>query len=400
MKYTTKFFAIAAMATIIASGQAIAADPPSPDEMWDIIQQQQEEIAALKGAVADTTEAVEATAQAVEEGSSNSYGWWNKTSLGGYGEMHLEGGDKDQIDFHRFVLFVGHEMSDQIRLFTEFELEHSLAGEGKPGEVELEQAYIEYDLTPNHHAVAGLWLMPIGIMNDTHEPPTFYGVERNNVEKNIIPTTWWECGFGARGNLDSGIGYDIGAHSGLSTPVTGSNAFKIRNGRQKCAEATAKDFAYSGRLTYTAIPGLELALSGQYQNDLTQGLDPTGATLIAPHMVYSKDGFGLRALYARWDLDSPGASAVGRDEQSGWYVEPSYRFELPANRGDLGVFARYAAFDNNAGDSVDSETREINFGLNFWPHEDVVLKVDALLQDTPDGTDSDDKVNFGVGFQF
>jgi len=399
MKCATKLCALATMATIIASGQAIAADPPSPDEMWDIIQQQQEEIAALKGAVANTTEAVEATVQAVEEGTSASHGWWNKTSLGGYGELHLEGGDKDEIDFHRFVLFVGHEMSDQIRLFTEFELEHSLAGEGQPGEVELEQAYIEFDVTPNHHALAGLWLMPIGIMNDTHEPPTFYGVERNNVEKNIIPTTWWECGFGARGNLENGIGYNIGAHSGLSTPITGGNAFKIRNGRQKCAEATAKDFAYSGRLTYTAVPGLELAVSGQYQNDLTQGQDPTNATLIAPHIVYSKDGFGLRALYAHWDLDSTGASAVGRGEQSGWYVEPSYRFEL-GSAGDLGFFARYAAFDNEAGDSTDSETQETNLGANYWPHEDVVLKADLLVQDTPEGTDSDNKVNFGVGFQF
>jgi len=399
MKCATKLCALAAMATIIASGQAIAADPPSPDEMWNIIQQQQDEIAALKGAVADTTEAVEATAQAVEEGSSASYGWWNKTSLGGYGEMHLNTGDKDEIDFHRFVLFVGHEMSDQIRLFTEFELEHSLAGEGQPGEVELEQAYIEFDVTPNHHLLAGLWLMPMGIMNDTHEPPTFYGVERNNVEKNIIPTTWWECGVGARGNLENGIAYDIGAHSGLETPITGSSAYKIRNGRQKCAEAKAKDFAYSGRLSYTAVPGLKLAVSAQYQNDLTQGEDPTSAILIAPHVVYSKNGFGLRALYAQWELDSDGASAVGRDEQAGWYIEPSYRWEM-GHGGDVGVFARYAAFDNEAGNSTDSETQETNLGVNYWPHDDVVLKADYLFQEPPAGTDADNKVNVGVGFQF
>jgi hypothetical protein len=219
------------------------------------------------------------------------------------------------------------------------------------------------------------------------------------VEKNIIPTTWWECGVGARGNLENGIAYDIGAHSGLETPITGSSAYKIRNGRQKCAEAKAKDFAYSGRLSYTAVPGLKLAVSAQYQNDLTQGEDPTSAFLIAPHVVYSKNGLGLRALYAAWELDSTGASAVGRDEQVGWYVEPSYRWEM-GHGGDVGVFARYENFDNNAGNSTDTETQETSIGFNYWPHEDVVLKADYLFQEPPAGTDADDKLNVGVGFQF
>ena len=32
-----------------------------------------------------------------------------------------------------------------MRFFSELEVEHSIAGEGKVGEVELEQAYIEWD---------------------------------------------------------------------------------------------------------------------------------------------------------------------------------------------------------------------------------------------------------------
>ncbi|HEY9147665.1 MAG TPA: porin, partial [Gammaproteobacteria bacterium] len=75
----------------------------------------------------------------------------NATTIGGYGELHynkldnrLEGGnDKNSIDFHRFVLFFGHDFDASTRLFTELELEHALAGDGAPGEVELEQAYVE-----------------------------------------------------------------------------------------------------------------------------------------------------------------------------------------------------------------------------------------------------------------
>ena len=170
-------------------------EPPSAAEMWAIIQRQQQEIEALRAKLDETDQRVEATGAATEEMMSmqaeggGGGGFLDRTSLGGYGELHYNGGEADEVDFHRFVLFIGHEFNDRLRLFTEFELEHSLAGEGKPGEVELEQAWIEFDVTDTQHARAGLFILPVGILNETHEPPTFFGVERNQVESAIIPTT-------------------------------------------------------------------------------------------------------------------------------------------------------------------------------------------------------------------
>ena len=102
--------------------------------------------------------------------------------------------DKDELDLHRFVLFFGHQFTNDVRFFSELEVEHNVAGEGKNGEVEIEQAYIEWDYTDNHALKSGVFLVPVGILNETHEPDTFYGVERNAVEKDIIPSTWWEGG--------------------------------------------------------------------------------------------------------------------------------------------------------------------------------------------------------------
>ena len=127
----------------------------------------------------------------------------NATKLGGYGELHvnmledqLTGNENNVLDFHRFVMFFSHDFNDRLRFNSELEVEHAYSGDDKPGAVELEQAYIEYDWRPGHSLKAGLFLIPVGILNETHEPPTFYGVERNPVEKNIIPTTWWEGGAG------------------------------------------------------------------------------------------------------------------------------------------------------------------------------------------------------------
>lgn len=317
------------------------------------------------------------------------------TAVGGYGELHYNNLDSEkEIDFHRFILFLGHKFSDRVRFFSELELEHSVAGDGQNGEIELEQAYIEFDLADQQRAVGGLFVIPVGILNEVHEPPTFYGVERNPVETDIIPTTWWEGGAGVNGELAPGWGYDFVLTSGLNVPTTGGSAFRIRNGRQKVSESRADDLAYTGRIKWTGMPGLELAATLQYQQDVAQSTlsETIGATLAETHVAYNSGPFGLRALYARWELDGDAPKAVGRDKQEGWYVEPSYKI-LPA----VGVFARYNEWNNEAGSGGAEDNKQTNIGVNYWPHENVVLKFDWQNQS---GRIDDDGFNLAVGYMF
>jgi hypothetical protein len=307
------------------------------------------------------------------------------------------------MDFHRFVLFVNHEFNDKMRLVTELELEHSLSGDGKPGEVELEQAYIQYDLTAKTSITGGLFLTPVGILNETHEPPTFYGVERNDVEKNIIPTTWWEGGAMVEHEFIDGLTANLSATSGLDSD---GGSFKPRDARQKVAEAEAKTFAYNARLKYTAIPGVELAGTINYQDNFCQNeINGCGsATLYEGHVVYNKDNFGLRALYAWWDIDGSAVKEVGADEQYGYYVEPSYRFDDAIVMGqDIGIFARYALWNNKDGSGGGSEYEysQYNAGVNWWIDKDVVVKVDYQIQDNGSAVSKTlDGLNLGIGYQF
>ena len=344
--------------------------------------------------------------------SSTGGGWWERTSIGGYGELHYEGGSRDLLDFHRFVLFVGHEFSSRIRFFSEIELEHAWSGEGRPGEVELEQAYVQVDLSDQHRLNAGVMLIPSGFLNEIHEPPTFYGVERNSVETAIIPTTWWAGGIGLSGNFGaSGIAYNVMFSEGLRTPLTGSNAFLVRNGRQKTGNAVAKDGAVTAELTYTGIPGLELAASSHYEWDVSQGAgDPlTGedvpAWMLGANAEWRYGGLGVRALYASWWIDSPSAEVIGRDRQTGYFLEPSYRFPLNfvtfgEGPSELGFFYRYSWWDNSAGlSSLERATTEHAVGANFWPHPNVVFKLDYLFQETDAGAKTD-RFNAGIGYRF
>ncbi len=380
--------------------QAAIADSDVPDlkQLWQIIQQQQSRIEQLEAQLADTNQQLDATSEAVIEVIENpapsaslasTARWVEKTSIGGYGEHHLNvsSNKDDVIDAHRFVVYVGHQFNDKLRFFSELELEHGLAGEGQPGEVELEQAFIEYDYADQHSIQMGQFLLPIGLLNETHEPETFYGTERNLVEKNIIPTTWWETGTMLKGQLAEGLSYNLAIHSGLNMDPGG----KVRNGRQKSANAIANDWAYTGRLKYTAIPGIELGASIQYQADVTQGLDNSSAVLSQLHAVVNKDRFGLRALWAQWNIHGTTFEQNGRDKQEGWYIEPSFKIT-----NQLGVFARYSEYNNEAGSSSANANEYFDSGINYWLSPQVVLKAD--ISNHING--KNDSVNLGVGWSY
>lgn len=387
---------------LMVAGSGALAQDPTLEELIGIVEAQQARIEALEAEVERSGAELEATVDYVE--SIDAAGDDRATTIGGYGELHFTSldaadpaNDVDEIDFHRFVLFIGHRFSERIQFHSEIEIEHSLSGDGKPGEVELEQAYVDIRLNDSLAARAGLFLLPIGLLNETHEPPTFYGVERNDVESVIVPSTWWEAGGGFSGNLDNGIGWDVAVHSGLAIPTQGGSAFRVRSGRQKVAEAMADNWAYTARVRYAGIRGLELGAALQYQSDPSQiagdGLD--SGRLFEAHLAFERGDFGLKALYGSWKFDGAAVEAADADDQDGWYVEPAYRLSPR-----WGVYARYEDVD---GARLQDRFDQIEAGFNFWPHPNVVLKFDvrdrSLDSIAQSGRDFDG-FDLGVGYQF
>jgi hypothetical protein len=404
---------IGAIALILSLvSPAIQAEPSNAEllEKLELMQQQIDELKLqlekTQNQGVETDAKVEAVAE-VMESSAPLVAEKRQTTIGGYGELHYNklsandpSRDVDMIDFHRFVLFFGHEFNDKTRFYSEVEIEHAYmsdSGGNTPGEIEIEQAFIEFDIRQNLYAKAGLFLVPVGILNETHEPPTFYGVERNDVESVIVPSTWWEAGAGVNGRWGSSWNWDLALTSGLAIPTTGSNAFRVRSGRQKVAKASASDGAITGRLRYLGIPGLQAAVTLQYQFDPSQvandGLDD--GTLIEAHVDYRRGGFGLRALYARWDFSGDAVEEAGADVQTGWYIEPSYR----VNKW-IGFYTRYEEVD--AARDQD-RFNQWEFGLNWWPADNVVIKFDYRDRShdlaSANGRDFHG-IDLGVGYNF
>ena len=369
----------------------------------ETIQLLKAEINELKAAVKMQGAVQEATMTSVAKAAKK----FEKIHIGGYGELHYNDTETDagskskKVDAHRFVLFFGYDYNDKVRFRSEFELEHGLVKDtddgSNGGEVELEQMYIEIDVTDQTSIQTGVILVPVGIMNETHEPPSFYGVERNDVEKYLIPATWWAAGVKVSHKLNNGLRFEAMISEGLK----GTTAGYIRDGRQKSANASANDLAYTARVTYTGIPGLKTSLFYNHQSDFTQDssdnieeMDLYGVTAI-----YNKDGYEVKALHVQADFsgkDETGAFfTAGFDEHQGTFLEVSKRM------GNLGLFVNNSIV---SGEKVSRQYTVMQAGFSYWPQgTNTVLKANFYDKEYSNNnlqTSNSDGFHLGMGYEF
>lgn len=361
-------------------------------------------------------------------------------SLGGYGEMVYQdydsqkdsgaaSGKKDTLDYLRFVLYVGYRFSEKFVFNSEIEIEH--AAEDKRGEVSVEMATLDYLHSPVLNARGGLLLVPMGFINELHEPTVFHGVNRPNVERNIIPTTWRENGVGLFGQVGS-VAYrtymingfqavNDYAVSGSSGNVSGySSSSGVRDGRQKGSKAYAEDWGWVGRLDYSGIPGLLVGGSlytGQAGQDAVVDSQQLSAptTLWEAHGDFQWEGVELRGLYSRASVGEVslintaqgfnGKNSVG-EQMWGGYGQLAYNVLSRNKKGIyLAPFFRYERYNTQArvpdGFASDpaNDRMEMVYGLTYKPIATVVLK--GEYQNNRNRADSAvDQWNLGLGYMF
>ena len=354
-------------------------------------------------------------------------------SFGGYGEVLVgnvkEGDANDVVDNLRLVLYNGYKYNDHIIFNSEIEFEHGTTGsnkDGKSGSASVEFAYIDFLVSEEFNLRGGLLLTPFGTVNEIHEPTTFYGVGRPEVERRIIPSTWRESGAGAHGTFDLGSAGELSyrAYVVSSADARGFKASDNRSLRIKGNRARFEDMAFVGRLEYDPTPGIRVGGSVYYGNT-GQGEEVNGQTIDGLFKMYSVDGqfqyagLDLRALGVWTTLDDAalinqlkeytGSKSVG-EEQSGWYVLGAYNIFSALNSANryleyLAPFFRYEKFDTQekvpAGYERDpaNDRTQYTIGLDYKPISNVVIKAEYQNLDTAAG-EATDQYNFGVGYVF
>jgi hypothetical protein len=338
-------------------------------------------------------------------------------SLGGYGEVLYENfaeereddtasNLRDQVDALRAILYVGYKFSDRWLFNSEIEFEHASTGQG--GEVSVEFAYVDYLASPLLGLRGGMVLVPMGFVNELHEPTTFLGSTRPLTENVIIPTTWRENGAGVFGEAAglSWRAYVINGLDAVGSPsrAAGFGANGLRGGRQKGARALIEDPALVARLDYQPVNALQGLLVGAsaYRGNSGQGAaDSTGldvdvpTTILEGHAQYRAFGFDLRALYARATLDDvaalnglrelTGTGSIG-EELTGWYVQAGYDvLRFIGSSQQLTPFVRHERVNTQAEVPAGFAANPANertitvIGAQWQPIPNIALKADYQL---------------------
>ncbi|NIN72299.1 MAG: hypothetical protein GTO46_10370 [Gemmatimonadetes bacterium] len=357
-------------------------------------------------------------------------------SIGGYGEALYENfsgrvedgspsGKTDQLDFLRAVFYFGYKFNDRLLFNSEIELEH--ASTSQSGSVSVEFAYLDYRASDLLGVRGGLVLVPMGFINELHEPPTFLGTERPETERRVVPTTWRENGLGVFGEAAGFVyrGYlvnGLDAVGGGSSKAGGFSAAGLRGGRQKGSKAVAENLAVVARVDFTGLLGF-LAGTSLYVGRSGQGADSPldGSVISAPtviwegHAEYRAQGLDLRALLALASVDDvadinaakglTGAESVG-ERLVGWYVQAGYNVLRSARTSQqLVPYARYESIntqdrvpDGFAADPANDE-QVVTLGAAWKPIVNIAIKADYQFRRNGAGTGVD-QFNVALGYLF
>lgn len=358
----------------------------------------------------------------------------SKFKFGGYGQIDYTqqfSSDKEyagKLDPHRVILFVGYQFAKNIHFVSEFEVEHG-------NEFYVEQAFINYRLNDAVQFRSGVMLIPMGIINEYHEPTTFNGVSRPSLSSVIVPTTWREIGLGVHGRLNTiGLRYQAYVFNGFNgfdktQKLTGEKGF--RSGRQKALKSYITSPNFSAKVDYYGIRNLNIGLAGYFgksqsklydnlvKNDV-QAQARADSSVVNIAMLgldarYNFKGMELRGEYIHSFIGNTAQyNAIGGtqgdlgSEMSGYYIEAAYN--LLHNRFDgskrLVPFVRYENYNthqNTVGLVANKafHREEWIVGVGFQPANGIVFKIDYQHKSNllPQG-ESQNWLNCGIGFSF
>jgi hypothetical protein len=360
------------------------------------------------------------TAQRILNGNINTKG----VTVGGYGELTYNRKEHNnaEIDVQRLVLLFGYKFDDRTQFITEIEFEHVK-------EVFVEQAFLQYSVSDNVNIRAGLMLVPMGIINEYHEPTTFNGVERPSIDGSIVPTTWREIGIGISGRYnEASLRYQAYLFNGFSSSTSDGNgnitggkiggSSGLRGGRQKGAKSTMNNVNFSGKLDYYGLPGLRLGLSGYFGRTQSPadvediaGAD-IGISMIGLDARYAYQRFTARGQFIQGslidteDYNTATSSSLGSSLQ-GYYLEAAYNLLSQNKKQQLISFVRFEDFDTHASvagnltKNNSFDRQEWTLGLSYKIAPGAIVKGDYQIKNNAAiGSSSVNQINFGIGVWF
>ncbi len=361
----------------------------------------------------------------------------NKLTIGGYGQLdYNQPLDKDVyknglLDVHRLVLLFGYKFNERTNFITEIEFEHV-------NEVYVEQAFVNYKINKWLNFRGGLLLIPMGLVNEYHEPTTFNGVNRTMVDSKIIPTTWRELGAGFAGSFNEiSLKYQAYVVNGFNgyngnALINGSDAF--RKARQKGIKSYISSPNFTSKVEYFGVRSLNIGASvylGSTQSALYNNISRTDQALIAraDSSVLGLSMMSVDAKYSRSGIQLRGQvvyAAIGNSESyntfaknngtnkgigsaiNGYYLEAGYNVfhHTAIDDSELIPFIRYEKYNTHyKTDAVTTQNESYNnslivTGLGWKISQGAMLKADMEFAKNELTQQYKKTLNLGIGVWF
>lgn len=344
-------------------------------------------------------------------------------SISGFGEINgvlpsseqnRSGGDLELYysNLYRISVFLGYKLKPNLIFNFEFLGELLQDGTREFGNDIVIEAMLDYLIKPEINLRFGFYPLTLGYINNNDEPVMFRSVNRPEVERLIIPSSWISLGVMAFGSVPrtQNFSWAGGVVAGLDAGDFQPGSW-IRQGRH--LGGIPRDPSAVGQLLYQPSEDFQVGVSGYAGNS---GVDSINGRLRAPTQ--------LGAVHARYRqgpftvLGVGTAGALGNTQgifevtgrligagTYGWYVEPSYTvyrsFPLFVRLERLNTHSRIdpalLAFREG-----EKDLRILTMGANFAPRRNWILKANYQVRKnySPYGGVEPNILEVGFGFIF
>jgi len=390
-----------------------------------------------------------------------------RLTVGGYGEVALSrnfysdnvyryssasshtGEQHGRFDIPHAVVYLGYDFGKGWSMQTEIEFEHTGAGSAvekefeeageweteveKGGEVELEQFWIQKSFLPQLNVRMGHLVVPVGGLNNAHEPLNFFTVYRPEGEYTILPSTWHDTGLSIWGRT-AHWRYEVLLVAGLDAYMFNTENF-VKNGAGSPFEfKAANQLGFAARVDNYSVKNLRLSLSGYYgrsfNNTYPYEVIPEGSRYAG---VLGRTAIGAfdfaykgRRFIARGNADygyvgdaytisymkrnrsannapykksAVGEGAVAVGCEAGYDILPW--FNPKDKEQQLYLFGRYEYYNSYipaAGEETAEWTRKhrMAVGLNYYPIPEIAVKAEYSHRFLKAGYNPEPSVSIGI----
>lgn len=182
------------------------------------------------------------------------------------GDKNINSGDIELFytNLYRYAMFFGYRFSDKIIWNSEAQIEYLHDGTRESRTEFIIEAFLDFLFSKAIKARIGFYPLTIGYVNNNDEPVMFYSVNRSEVERLIIPSSWIELGALLYGNITNDLSYAVGLSQGVNAQHFLGGTW-IRQGREIRFDIP-KALSINPQLTYTGFENVTLSTSAYIGN--------------------------------------------------------------------------------------------------------------------------------------